>query len=470
MRGTCKKLVTDIQRDADIEKDLPEYIRLMKGQFNLYATTKMCMNYYTMKEMLQDHSTAPCCRAYFDTITGLVKKHIIDREAVSSDSITTIRDIRRQIEQKMTILTSYTDGFEVYEYMLNRVEAGILGTVEDVDTEQLSAKLYNYVFMENDTVLINSKLQLIMAQLPVRMTKMKFFDIVARTLAIYTGSEKSTVDEFADMLKSTALLKTPEGFETEYKELYALYGRLKDTDFKNLSKDEFGNIETDLSRAAQIVNNDTSVYMLMQEIVNDVYAILLTVDAVYEDNLSAGGYSSAVKILSECVAADKIEDLPEYLLAKFIDLEGVQETVYENIMILMAAYDDIAMGKAEKIDGLGIRNEFDALSVIDKLLSTSLFIDIDKEDKGETELADSVYINELKEQLISDFTALFKGIGKQHMRSVMCKLLSAMPVFMNNKQEIKDYFDYVLTNCNDESELTACSKLLNEMMDEEQLS
>ena len=34
MIATCKKLVTDIQRDKDLDKKLPEYAELLGRQYN----------------------------------------------------------------------------------------------------------------------------------------------------------------------------------------------------------------------------------------------------------------------------------------------------------------------------------------------------------------------------------------------------------------------------------------------------
>ena len=52
MIATCKKLVTDIQRDKDLDTKLPEYAELLGRQYNCYATVKGSMNYYTMKEAM----------------------------------------------------------------------------------------------------------------------------------------------------------------------------------------------------------------------------------------------------------------------------------------------------------------------------------------------------------------------------------------------------------------------------------
>ena len=46
----------------------------------------------------------------------------------------------------------------------------------------------------------------------------------------------------------------------------------------------------------------------------------------------------------------------------------------------------------------------------------------------------------------------------------MAKVLSLMPVFFNTQQEIRDYFEYALSSCNDKAELTACRDIVNDLM------
>lgn len=47
----------------------------------------------------------------------------------------------------MKVLTSYTDGFEIYEYILNRREAYIKGyDTEEPDVDELADDMFNFVF------------------------------------------------------------------------------------------------------------------------------------------------------------------------------------------------------------------------------------------------------------------------------------------------------------------------------------
>ena len=465
MIATCKKLVTDIQRDKDLDKKLPEYAELLGRQYNCYATVKGSMNYYTMKEVCdeQDDKNTDVCK-YFALLTGLLDRHLVKREAVDEDSMEAIAQLRS--EYKMHILTAYTDAYEIYEYVLNRVEAAVRDEVAPVDAKGLSEKMFAYVFAENDTVVINSKLQLLMAQLPVRMTKNKFYDIVNSTLNIYEEGETTSVDEFVDMLRSAVLLKKPKGFETEYPFLYHVYTDLAEADYAALTLPEFEDLTKRLNQAATIINNEVSAYMLLQEVINDVYTILITIDAAYEKNEEdVPGYAAALRIIKACVKAETIDQLPDEVMDEFFTIEGVQERVYESIVILEAVLDEIRVGKAEQIESLALTETFDRLDKVSKLLSTSLFIDLDKVSR-KTETADHAYITAKKEALVKELGDLFSSVKRPVYRSMMCKLLAAMPIFMNTQQEIRDYFDYVIENCKDDSELMACNKLISEMIEE----
>lgn len=467
MIATCKKLVTDIQREADLSHKLPEYAELLERQYNCYATVKGSMNYYTMKEVCdeQEDKNTDVCK-YFRLLSNLLERHLVKREPVDDESMEAIHQLRLNVEYKMHILTAFTDAYEIYEYILNRVEAKVRGEVTTVDAKGLSEKMFSYVFSENDTVVINSKLQLLMAQLPVRMTKSKFYDIVNNTLNIYEGGDVASVDEFVDMLRSSVLIKKPKGFETEYPFLYHVYKDLCEADYTNLSLDAFCDLTKRLNQAAAIINHEVSAFMLLQEVINDVYTILLTIGHAYDKNKSdVPGYVAACNILESCIRAETIEKLPDEVMDEFFTIEGVQERVYESIMVLEAVLEDIRIGKEELLKELGLTEQFTKLDKVSKLLSTSLFIDLNKEN-APVQTADHAYIVEKRMKLVDEFAELFGSVKKPVYRSMMCKLLAAMPIFMNTQQEIRDYFDYVIENCKDDSELMACNKLICEIIEE----
>lgn len=463
MKSTCKKIVTDINRDKDLELTLPRYVELLESQYNLYSTVKLCLNFYTIREMLEEGTNVAEFKDNFDKIAALLTKALSQEETITEDDINCIDTLRNSVEYKMKVLTSYTDGFEIYEYILNRLEAGIKGTVENVDIELLSNKMFQYVFSENDTVVVNSKLQILMSQLPVRMTKNKFYDVVSNTLSIYKGGETSSVDDFVEMLKTAVLLIKPEGFDTEYPELYDVYRRLEEADYKNLDEKSFDSLSVDLNQGAEYIAEQVSYYMLFQEVINDTYTILLT-SSGKTLNSDINEYNSAKKIIDTCINSFD-DNAAEKLIDAFVSLEGSQENVYENVMILETALDDVT----HKIQGMDetVVEHISKLRTVEKLVSSSLFVDLKKDADIETKLADSDYIGKLKDEVAEAFATYFKDKSIVVVRSVMCKILAAMPIFLDTQQEIKNYFDYVLENCKNDSELTACNKLICDIIEEE---
>ena len=73
-------------------------------------------------------------------------------------------------------------------------------------------------------------------------------------------------------------------------------------------------------------------------------------------------------------------------------------------------------------------------------------------------------LEQLKEQMFTDFDQAFAGLSREEKRSRMAKVLSMVPVFFNSREEIREYFLYALENCRDDSELTAVSRLIHDMM------
>ncbi|MCM1287091.1 MAG: hypothetical protein NC240_02185 [Clostridium sp.] len=464
MKGDIKKLIGDIQRDKDLDKNLCLFMDNIQQQYNYYSAVKLSMNYYTMREMAAENKNAG--NTAFESVSNILGKCLAKNNKASEEMLESVSKIRNEIEQRMEVLTSFTDGYEIYEYILNRLEAGIKGTVnEGLSPEQLSAKIFNYIFSENDAVVVNSKLQLVMSQLPVRMTKNKFYDVVTNTLEIYKGGDKRALRDFVDMLRKTALLDKPSGFSDLYPDLYEAYELLRGADYKNMTAETYDLLTDRLSMAAEFIEAESTMYMLLQEIVNDSYAVLLTDDRK-DKNLEKPAYKAAMNIISVCVAEDA-DNIDEQLMDYFVSIEGVQEDIYESLMLYEAAAEDILTAKAEKIDELGLKVQSDKIKILQKLVSTSLFASLEPDGAQEMEDVDTKEIASIRKSLTEEFAACFSQNQMSVNRSIMSKLFSAMPIFFNTQQEIKDYLDYVLCGCSDKSELTACNKLLCELMEKE---
>ena len=71
----------------------------------------------------------------------------------------------------------------------------------------------------------------------------------------------------------------------------------------------------------------------------------------------------------------------------------------------------------------------------------------------------------MKKELTELVTAHLSGMKKQVKRAVMAAGISAIPVFFNSVDEIRNYVSYVLDSVNDAAELHATRLLIDKIID-----
>ena len=464
-----KKLLKEISAKRDLEVNLPKYATFMADKTLGYGTIRVALNYYTITEIVSEEKDTmdEYCLAKIKDIDDIVLRYFINKEFdgdIREKDIKNVDAIRNAIIAKMKVLTAYTDTLQIYENVLNKVEGSVLEKEEqDVDIDSFGSEIFRYIFSDEDKVVINSKLQMITSQLPVRMTKAKFYDILNQSLAIYANSDKESLDDFVDMIRTTANIEKPEGYYEEYPAIADFIKTLESTDYKALDKDTYNTLSLKLNQIAEEINDIVTNYIQLVEIINDLYVILLAVpysmeadkDIITATKIIAGVYKSHIE--------DK--DIPEEIDELLVSLEGVQEELYQDILSGDSLLYDIQMEHKDIIASTMGECVFNALYTIDKLLSNSLFIDLNR-DVGEGEMVDSTYLNKVKDTLVSEFTKLFADSSKDIYRAIMAIVLGELPVFFNSQQEINDYIYYSLNHCNNQSELMSAYAVINDIMRE----
>ena len=124
--------------------------------------------------------------------------------------------LRDEITDKMDVLTAYTDRMICYEYVLNRMELKYLSKKElseklaAFEEEEYMKMLEGYLFGSKDQKVALDKIRLIMGQIPVHMTKNKLFERIGEALTLYQDGDKSALDGFLYMVRTSAMLYEPK--------------------------------------------------------------------------------------------------------------------------------------------------------------------------------------------------------------------------------------------------------------------
>ncbi len=467
MQKQDRLVIKQLGNKQNISENLVKYAELMSNTYYEYSLIQLAMNLYTLQERSQEYVSED---AYVEqalyTIQKFTGRYVLDKQYGNrTQERKEIHEVRNKITARMRILTSYTDALQLYEYILNRLEYSYeLVDGDEVDTEAYSQKLFRYLFQDKDKMVINSKIQSVVSQLPVRITKSRFYEIINESLKIYTGAECSSVDDFAETIRACSGLSRPDGFDTEYPVLYELLRSLEQLDYMNLSQEDWQYYTGKLQEAAGYIENIVTDYLLLEDIVNEVYAVMTACVYITKDTKEMG---YATKIL-ECVLEAMANDTPISEMAEdcFFALEGTPEALLDTLSQAEGLLFDVWSEQQETLQTEGLQEEYADLNLISKLLCNSVFIDL-KPDNLEPEIADSIYVNQVKDALVEEFAQSFVQGHKLINRARMAMVMGNVPVFFNSQDEISSYLTYALEHCNNHSELKAVIAILDEMMDEE---
>ena len=447
------------------EENLPKYAEFMMRNYMEYALIQLAMNLYTLYERIQEHDgMEPTVSGSLADIRHFVYRYVLDKETgTRAEDRRKLHDLRDRITSHMRVLTAFTDSLQIYEYILNRLEFTVSQEEEAIDIDAYANQVFRFLFQDDDKMVVNSKIQMVVAELPVRITKNRFYDILSESLHIYTGSECRSVDDFAETLRACSGLSKPDGFETMYPALYEALTALEAVDFQSLSEEDWRHHTDGLKQTAKRIDDYVTDFMMLEDVVNALYAVM-----------AAGGYSPtrskecgyAVKVL-ECVteAMERQTPIAETAEDCLFALEGRPEYVTGELMQGEAILYDLWTGQQECLKRLSLTEAFADLNLISKLLSSSMFIDLEAEEP-EPDIADSLYINQVRDKLTEEFAALFDRQDRLMNRARMAKVLGQVPVFFNSRQEISDYISYALQNCKNQSELKAVVHIINDIMAE----
>ena len=83
-----------------------------------YSYTRLALNYYTLYETLTEEPELPGKGgAFLLTLNELIGAYLEGKEILNR-----LDQLREEVTREVEILTAYTDCFQIYEYVLNRLE------------------------------------------------------------------------------------------------------------------------------------------------------------------------------------------------------------------------------------------------------------------------------------------------------------------------------------------------------------
>jgi len=464
-----KQIAKEISNNKNLDKNISKYATNLMSLYHRYSHIRLAMNYYNYYEVIADNKgdRNSVVRDLLDKLNTVIGSVIIPRKSnlERDEAVKTIDQIRNDIIATMQILTAYTDIFNIYEYVLNRVEYRFahVHMPEHYSDEQYCKEIMRYLLAEQDNVIINMKIAEVIRQLPFRMTKSKFFEMVFNGLTLYQGNDKSSLDDFLYMIRTTAMLDIPKNFDTSYPDLFSIYKELKNTDFSDLKSEKYTDLHNKILYASAYLQEEVDLYVMLTELINDVYITLLSLPYAIADVDEMSICNHVITAVNQSFLEDTLDPLGDEVTDMLIKLEGRQEKVTQQYCSIEYVLDEIKEQHSDLVKKMGLEMIYHNLFCISKLSSGSLFVEINNE-SALSEIADGEYVDSMKQQMKNDLTKLFSENERMVNRAVMASIISDLPIFFNNINEIQDYIYQALAGCKDAAEKIACIEVIDELM------
>ena len=462
-----KQLIKELKNGKNLEVTLPQYANELLTSYHKFSIIRFTLEYFTHYQVICDNENKE-----IDQISDLNKElNDIIQEVIFTEFsgnareqlVKRLESLRNTIIKKVTVLTTYTDVLQIYEHVLNRIEYRFVENYETPDYMEFADLITEYIFSSKDNVMINHNIKEIISELPVRMTKSKFYEIINESLSVYKGFEKESFDNYLLVLRSSAMSYQPEGMEEYFPELKNLMNELQSVSYKDINQDTYQLLFDKVEKAAVFLGNTTDAYVNLQEIVNNLYAMVLTFPYAFGDHeKDVSICKDIIKVVydnfkNEVFNAD-IEDAVKGLSL----IEGRQETIFSQYLLLETVLSDVKTSHVKMIDSLMLRNQYDCLSMVQSLLSSSIFINLNK--NVTNEIVEEKYLQQESKKLLNDFSELFSKNEQIVNRSVIAHVINTLPVFFHSTDEVINYIHGVLTSCHDEAEKYASYQIIMELM------
>lgn len=427
----------------------------LSGHYLITAGTELAMNFYSLYEgwiRVDDERTSldrlAGGRDFFEQTAYSIERIFDGGSMDTAGELARLYELRNRIKDKTLAFAAYSDRFKLYEYILNRAPGNLRGDTAEFNEDAAARDILTAVFSSQDNAAINDNIKTALGQLPLRMTKQRFFDILEDSVKKYIDGERSSLDRAEYMICSSAGIWP---IACRLDDLDRAVDFFEAIDWSTASAEELKTAEERLRSVVKVLIDGTDLFQALAELVNLSCVYLINRDKADENDVArVMKLKPVIDEAMEGLRAGNASDMSDKVLECFRSLEGTLEPEIDKLSMLEAKLDtrqDLA-DTAEALELMKCR----------KLMSTSVFIDIDADEVAAT--TDEAYAHEVFTRMRDSFDRAFTGAGRQVNRARMAAALAELPVFFNSRTEVMNYVRESLSGCRDRYEKLVAVRLV----------
>ena len=274
MSNKLRECVKKLHSNKEVGDLLPEYLKQSMILHDGYTRIKLMMEYYMFYEVVTEDINPYIAmakemitslnetvgQAMSDTLDDTQRKQLVDH----------ILAMRTEVIDRMQVLTGYVDCFVVYEYILNRIQYRFDEKEVLPEDTAFAQEVMNFIFGSNDNVTINDNLRVVLGQLPMRMTRSHYFDLIKNCISVYKGSEIESLEGFLYMFRTSAMLYKHPAQEQYFTEFAGVLQELMEADYEHMDRTLYELYAEKVRVSDSMLNDLSDLYMQIGQIINGV--------------------------------------------------------------------------------------------------------------------------------------------------------------------------------------------------------
>ncbi len=477
MDREVKECVRKVNKGRDMGKVVPEYVELGMKYNNEYARINLAMDYFTYYEQALDDedSYADEAREIIEEMNRVIEELYENNpdDDGRQKLCERLLKLRETCRDRMYVLSAYVDRSQLHYYIIHRTRYLFEDEKEMPDDAEFKDYVIRCLLNSRDDADLNVGVRLVVEELPMRMTRKRYFDLIRESVSLYRGEAADSLDRFEYNFRTNSTLYRDENMDRYHVEFKEAFDELDAADYENMTEEEFDACYSMLEENDLKIRDLIDLYDEIAEIVNSAYMTALS--GGYSDMADSDGVRAADLItrginsiflkrdsdvweMLGCDAAASDEDKYDCLYAMLEDVEGRQEELWDSLDMLEAAFYDLIESQKEVIAAAGFDQDFECLRRMFMLTSSSVFAELDESECDEV-VTDEM-VSSLSERLIGEIKELFKGKSRMFRRAVMAATLKNMPVFFRDMQQVEDYVSMSLAQCDNYVEKYTAKRLI----------
>ena len=394
----------------------------------------------------------PAAKSIVDRLNVFMDESYRDNLTDTSERKEAVLKFREEIKQTAMAVATYTDEFRLYEYLINRVKPDEKTEFKSFNNDAMARDVLTAIFKSGDNAVINENIKTCVSNLPLRMTKNKFFDIIEGLFNRYIDTDSSSLDREIYMLRSSAGIY--ERRSDMFPELEKRLLSFRDFNFAEMNDNSYNEAMELLKDTVSVLTDISELLQVCEQVVN-----LLTVMLAMYSKVTPEFRKDIVglRVLTD-EALDGFknnckEPMSPEALGCFEAMEGKFEPLVEKLSRIQAKVATAYKGNLE----LTAPDILEDLDLCERLLSGSVFADLKDEESHELTSSEvkekfNVFRDELSAKLSED--------DRYMLRARMSAVLGQLPVFFDSRTEVMNYVRESLDGCRDVYEKMVSVRLI----------